>query len=273
MLGELAGAGHDVVLVVTRPDKRRGRRAPPTPTPVKQAAELLGVPVAHDVDSVVGCGAELGVVVAFGRIIKPHVLAALPLVNVHFSLLPRWRGAAPVERAILAGDAVTGVSLMQVDEGLDTGPVYRRVEVPIGPEETAPQLTGRLAREGARLLLSALAEGLGEPEPQSGEATYAEKVTAEELRLDWRRPAAELHRVVRVGRAWTTWRGRRLLVLEASVLDGGEGRRAGELDGTAVHTAAGLLQLVRVQPEGRPAMPAGEWLKGARPRPGETLGG
>jgi methionyl-tRNA formyltransferase len=260
------------VLAVTRPDKRRGRRAPPTPTPVKQAAERLGIPVGHDVDGVVGCGAELGVVVAFGRLIKAHVLAAVPMVNVHFSLLPRWRGAAPVERAILAGDAVTGVCLMKVDEGLDTGPVYRRVEVPIGPEETALQLTGRLARIGASLMVEALAEGLGDPEPQTGEATYAEKVTPEELRLDWRRPASELHRVVRIGRAWTTWRGRRLLVLEARVLDGGEPRRAGELAGTAVQTAAGLLQLVRVQPEGRPAMVAEEWLKGARPQPGEALG-
>src|SRR5207302_6690123 len=122
----------------------RGRGSALAPSPVKAAATELGVGVTDQVDDVIDSGAELGVVVAFGRLIKPHVLAALPMVNVHFSLLPRWRGAAPLERAILAGDTETGVCLMGLEEGLDTGPVYECVPVGIGPEETADELRGRL---------------------------------------------------------------------------------------------------------------------------------
>ena len=147
-LRALCDAGHDVAIVVTGADKRRGRNQAPTASPVKVAARSLGLPVTHHVADAVEVGADLGVVVAFGRIIKPEVLARLAMVNVHFSLLPRWRGAAPVERAILAGDPVTGVCLMEVEEGLDTGGVYRRLEVAIGPHETAAELTSRLARLG-----------------------------------------------------------------------------------------------------------------------------
>ena len=137
-LEALVAAGHDVALVVTatrraaRPRRRRRRRARCT-----AAADRSGSTCSHDVDDVLGVDAELGVVVAFGQLIKPHVLARLPMINLHFSLLPRWRGAAPVERAILAGDDVTGVCVMQVAEGLDTGDVYACVEVPIGPVTTA----------------------------------------------------------------------------------------------------------------------------------------
>ena len=180
------------------------------------AALELGLPVSHRVQDVVDAAADLGVVVAYGRIISAEVLDRLDMVNVHFSLLPRWRGAAPVERAILAGDTVTGVCLMAIDEGLDTGPVYRCEKVAIGDDETAAALVGRLAVTGAALLVSALDEGLGSPAPQRGEATYAAKITPEDLHLDWSQSAAELVRVVRVGRAWTTWRGKRLLVHQAA---------------------------------------------------------
>src|SRR5947208_737935 len=129
--------------------------------------------------------AELGVVVAFGRLIKPHVLAALPMVNIHFSVLPRWRGAAPLERAILAGDTETGVCLMQLEEGLDTGPVYDCVRVPIGPDDTAVELRERLVEAGTDLLVTRLRDGLGTPMAQEGETTYADKVAPEEHRLDW----------------------------------------------------------------------------------------
>src|SRR5690606_7141689 len=129
---------------------------------------------------------------------KPHVLAELPMVNLHFSLLPRWRGAAPVERAILAGDTETGVCVMAVEEGLDTGGVYRRATVPIGPDDTLAELQARLVEVGTQLLVDTLRDGLGEPEPQQGEATYADKIDPAELRLDWERPAVELHRVVRL---------------------------------------------------------------------------
>jgi methionyl-tRNA formyltransferase len=168
-LRALVDAGHEVVLVVTRVDKRRGRGSGVSPSPVKAAALELGLPVSHDVDDAIVAaqeqGAELGVVVAFGQIIKPHVLDVLPMVNLHFSLLPRWRGAAPVERALLAGDEVTGVCVMALEEGLDTGGVYARREVPIGPETTAAELRGQLVDVGTQLLVDTLAEPLGEPEP------------------------------------------------------------------------------------------------------------
>jgi methionyl-tRNA formyltransferase len=273
-LRAIVDAGHEVGLVVTRPDKRRGRHEPPRPSPVKAVALELGLPVATRAEDALAVGAELGVVVAYGRIIKNEVLEHLPLVNAHFSLLPRWRGAAPVERAILAGDTVTGVCLMAIDEGLDTGPVYRCEQVAIGPEETAAELRSQLATLGASLLVAALATGLGEPVPQHGEPTYAQKIEPADLFLDWQRPAVELHRVVRLGRAWTTWRGRRLLVLAARVSDRPDGARApGQLQGDVVVTGQGGLRLVTVQPEGRGPMAAADWLRGARPRLNESVGG
>ncbi|HEX4863544.1 MAG TPA: methionyl-tRNA formyltransferase [Acidimicrobiales bacterium] len=270
-LRSIVAAGHDVALVVTRADKRRGRNAAPSPSPVKATAVELGLPVTTRIEDVLDAGAKLGVVVAFGRIIKDEILDQMPMVNAHFSLLPRWRGAAPVERAVLAGDTETGVCLMAIDAGLDTGPVYRCEKVSIGSEETADQLRERLSELSARMLVEALETGLGEPVPQEGEPTYAAKLEPAELHLNWERPAAELHRVVRVGRAWTSLRGRRLLVLEARVVDR-SGGAPGSLDGSVVSAGDGGLELLRVQPEGRPALPAVDWLRGARPAPGEVLG-
>ena len=151
----------------------------------------LGLPLAYRAADVLGSGAELGVVVAYGRIVKPDVLAQVPMVNVHFSLLPRWRGAAPVERAILAGDAETGVCLMEMEEALDTGPVYARVRAPIGEDETADELRRRLGHLGNALLLEALQEGLEVPTAQVGEPTYAAKLEPGELHLDFARPAED----------------------------------------------------------------------------------
>jgi methionyl-tRNA formyltransferase len=239
--------------VVTRPPKRRGRGGASSPTPVEEIAVGAGLPVTYDIADVTGQDADLGVVVAYGRIIKPDILAVLPMVNVHFSLLPRWRGAAPVERAILAGDTVTGVCLMDVEEGLDTGAVYRRSEVPIGPEETAAELTDRLAVVGADLLVASLRDGLGRPAPQDGEPTYAAKIEPADLHLDWTRPASELQRVVRLGRAWTTHRGKRLLILDAVPADTG---------GVVVPTGDGGLLLRTVQPEGKKPMAAADWVRG-----------
>jgi methionyl-tRNA formyltransferase len=261
----LVAAGFEVALVVSGADRRRGRGASTSPSPVKAAALELGIPVTSRVDDVLGLGAELGVVVAFGRLIKPHVLAEVPMVNLHFSLLPRWRGAAPVERALLAGDAETGVCLMQLEEGLDTGPVYGCERVAIGPEETLDELRGRLVEIGTGLLLRSLQGGLGRPTPQEGEVTYAAKLEPAELRLDWALPAAELHRVVRLGRAWTTFRGARLRVLRARVVDGGE------LSDAVMPAGEAALELVEVQPEGKRPMAATAWLAGARPAPGERL--
>ena len=271
-LRALVDAGHDLALVVTRPDKKRGRGGALMPSPVKAAAEELGLPVSDRVDDVLESGAELGVVVAYGRLIKPHVLAVLPMVNLHFSLLPRWRGAAPVERAILAGDLVTGVCVMGLEEGLDTGPVYACEKRAIGQEETLHEVRSALTATGTRMLVELLASGLPEPRPQLGEPTYAAKIEPEEHHLDWTRPAVELHRVIRLGSAWTTFRDRRLRVLRAPMSPGPE-LAPGEIDADAllVGTGEGALGLVEVQPEGKGPQPATAWRNGARLHPGERL--
>ena len=272
-LRALVAAGHEIVLVVTRADRRRGRGSATSPSPVKAAAIELGLPVTHDIDDLLTIEAELGVVVAYGRIIKPHVLAALPMINVHFSLLPRWRGAAPVERALMAGDAVTGVCIMGVSNALDTGPVYARREVSIGPRATATSLRAELVDVGTRLLVDTLADPLPTPTPQDGDVTYAEKITPDELRLAWTRPAVELDRWVRVGGAWTTFRDRRLKVHDAAVVPGADGEpgRLGA-DLATVATGDGGLRLLTVQPEGKAAMRWADFANGARPVAGEPLG-
>jgi methionyl-tRNA formyltransferase len=286
-LRALVAAGHDVALCVTRPDRRRGRGGAVTPSPVKAAALDLGLAVSHVMEDVAAAGVELAVVVAYGRIIPATLLAQVPMVNLHFSLLPRWRGAAPLERAILAGDRETGVCLMKVEEGLDTGPVYARAVVPVDDELDLVALRATLTALGSRLLVESLAggvSGLPVPQPQVGEPTIAPKVTVEDLRLQWSRPASELLRVVRLGRAWTTFRGRRLGVLKAAagagvVADeagmddmGDSSGPPGTLHGTSVITGRGTLVLAQVQPESRSAMAAADWIRGTRPSVGERLG-
>ncbi|HEX2578546.1 MAG TPA: methionyl-tRNA formyltransferase, partial [Aquihabitans sp.] len=184
-LAALVDAGFEVALVVTGADKRRGRRARPSPTPVKLAAVERGLPVSHDLADVPGVGADLGVVVAYGRILRRSLLEQLPMVNLHFSLLPRWRGAAPVERALLAGDERTGVCVMAVEEGLDTGGVHARAELAIRRSSTAEELGRQLSELGSTLLVETLQRGLGAPQPQVGEVTYAAKLTTDDLRLRW----------------------------------------------------------------------------------------
>ena len=263
-LEALHDAGFDIGLVVTNPDRRRGRGSGTAPTPVKEAATRLGLAVTHDVDAVVGSGASLGVVVAFGQIIRPHVLAAVPMVNLHFSLLPRWRGAAPVERAILAGDAVTGVDLMVVEEGLDTGPIHDRVELQIGRDETAAELRYRLVAAGTELLVGALQRGLGTPQPQKGEPVYAHKITPADLCIDWSSPSVQIHRQVRVGGAWTTRDGERFKVWRTALEPTGRG---------VVHpTGDGAIELIEVQPAGKPRMDAAAWANGARWSTDDRLG-
>jgi methionyl-tRNA formyltransferase len=241
------------------------------PSPLKAAAQARGLAVTSRVDDLLDAEVDRGVVVAFGRLIKPHVLEKVPMVNVHFSLLPRWRGAAPVERTILAGDAETGVCLMELEEGLDTGPVYACEKVAVGPDETVEELRARLIDAGVPLLLRALQDGLGEARPQAGEPTYAAKIDPDELRIDWAQPGDQVWRVIRLGRAWTTFRGKRLRVLRA--------RRApsegppGTLNGLVVGAGdATGVELLEVQPEGRGPQPATAWRNGARPSPGEQFG-
>jgi methionyl-tRNA formyltransferase len=277
-LHALVEAGHDIALCVTRPDRRRGRGKDVTPSPVKAAATGLGIPVTHDMDDLTTAGVELAVVVAYGRIIPARLLEQIPMVNLHFSLLPRWRGAAPVERAILAGDRETGVCLMKVEEGLDTGPVYAVRTVPLDDEITLAALRVELVDVASALVVASLARGvagLPDPVPQAGEVTLADKISTEDLHLDWTRTAAELRRVVRLGRAWTTFRGKRLTVLATRPGPNEAGADAvppGSLVGPVVATGDGSLVLEQVQPESRSPMSAEEWLRGVRPAAGERLG-
>jgi methionyl-tRNA formyltransferase len=285
-LRALVAAGHDVALVVTRPDRRRGRGADATASPVKQAAAELGLRVATPerssdaVDDVAASGATLGVVVAYGQLLRPAFLAALPggFVNLHFSLLPRWRGAAPVERALLADDHETGVCLMRVEEGLDTGGVYATARIAIGAEETAGELRARLVEAGTTLLVDRLADVVGaDPDPQVGEPTYADKLTVDEFAIDPTGTAADLARLVRAGNprpgAWCSVGGRRVKIWRAHDTGAAvpEGARAGDLTKAgALVTPTGLLDLVEVQPEGKRTM-AGAALVAGLPRDARRL--
>jgi methionyl-tRNA formyltransferase len=262
-LRALVDAGFDVALVITRVDKRRGRGSDLAPSPVKAAAIELGLPVSHNVDDALTVGADLGVVVAFGQLIKPHVLEALPMVNLHFSLLPRWRGAAPMERALLAGDKETGVGLMQLEEGLDTGPLFAEVRTTISSDDTGDSLRDCLTAIGSEMLVRCLRTGLGTPTPQVGDPTYAAKLSMNDLRIDWSLPASVTDRVIRLGGAWTTADGRRLKVVSATIQSGDVIGATGQLVGAVVQTGDGLLRLDKVRPEGKGVMAMKDWLNGA----------
>ena len=267
-LRALVHGGIEVAHVVTRADKRRGRGNELSPSPVKQAALELGLPVSHAVDDVLEVPCDLGVVVAYGALIKPHVLTRLPMVNLHFSLLPRWRGAAPVERALLAGDTETGVCLMRVDVGLDTGGVLDRRSMAIDATTTADDVRARLVADGTDMLLTALRHGLPIEVPQAGEAVYADKITPDDLRIDWAAAAHQAVRQTRVGGAWTTWNQKRFKIHDARTaapFDGGPGL-CRVIDGRVlVNTALESLELLSVQPEGKASMSATAWANGARP--------
>lgn len=276
-LEALIAEGHDVAFVVTQPDRRRARNGQVLGTPVKQAAERLGLTVrdperaSEVVDACVASGAEVGVVVAFGQLLPDSLLEAFPrgCINVHYSLLPRWRGAAPVARAILAGDSQTGVSIMQLESGLDTGPVYATATEAIDARDTTGSLLDRLDHLGAQLLLDTLPklDGLAAI-AQSGTVTLAEKVSVDEFQLDWNLPAEALDRIIRAGHpapgAWTTVGGGRCKVLEAQLVAPPELPVGVVAADGAVATGDGGLRLVRIQPAGKPAMDIGAWLAGRR---------
>lgn len=265
ILSRLVAEGFDVCEVVTGADARRGRGGAVTASPVKQVATANGIPVRHSLGDVSSRWDDvLGVVVAYGRIIPADLLAVTSMVNVHFSLLPRWRGAAPVERAILAGDEKTGVCIMEVVEELDAGGVFASGEIAVGVS-TRDELLSALTRLGADLLVRTLRGPVVDAVPQVGEPTYARKISPAEGSIDWTADAVSVSRVVRALRAHTTAGGRRLLVLGAEPLEvDGEGV-PGHCDGSAVVTCgAGSLRLTRVQPEGRGALDAREWRLGVR---------
>jgi methionyl-tRNA formyltransferase len=280
----LAGlaAGTDVELVVTRPDKPRGRSGKPKPPAVKEAAEAWGLPIAQPERARQVLerlqGLDLAVVVAYGQILPADVLAAPTrgFVNVHFSRLPRWRGAAPVARAILAGDAATGVDIMQLDEGMDTGPLIARREVPIDATDTTGMLTARLAGLGAELLteaLPAILDGTASCTPQEeAGVTIAGKLSSGEGRLDPRSMTAEtVDRVVRAFNptpgAWGMVDGQRLKVWETEVrtdLTVPPGRTDLHEGVPVVGVTGGAVELVEVQAAGKSRLPGSVWARGYR---------
>ena len=271
-----------IELVVTRPDRPRGRSGQPQPPPVKEAAAAWGIPViqpgrAADVSEQLA-GLDLAVVVAYGQIL-PETMLAIPthgFINVHFSRLPRWRGAAPVARAILAGDTETGVDIIQLDAGMDTGPIIARTSAPIDPAETTGTLTARLAGIGADLLaetIPTILDGSATRSAQSGEgATIAAKLSSEEARLDpHTMPAVMCDRAVRAFNpnpgAWGMLDGERLKVWEARVepdSDLAAGEMVLEHDLPLVGTPSGALELIEVQAPGKSRMRAGIWGRGYR---------
>jgi methionyl-tRNA formyltransferase len=226
----------------------------------------------HNQDSLVGV---TGVVVAYGRILKDPLISLIPLVNLHFSLLPRWRGAAPVERAILCGDATTGSSIMQIEEGLDTGGVYAVEEVDIFSHESADELRSRLGVVGSHQLVQLLRYGFPQPAPQKGEPVHAEKISPVELQIHWSQPAINAQRQVRVGGAFTYFRNARVKVLDARVHnDDAENTvdtsfATGAIvqlrkEGVVVQTSNGQLLVSQVQAESKKPMLARDWANGLR---------
>lgn len=278
-LQALHQVGHDIALVVTRADKKRGRGGKLSPSPVKAAALELGLAVSHDPADVLATGAELGVVVAYGRLISAEILDVIPMLNLHFSLLPKWRGAAPVERALLEGDSKTGICIMGLEETLDTGPVYARLEVPIAAGATLDSVRVELVEKGTALMIDTLAGELPTPVAQEGEPSYAKKITSETMRIDFDQPAETVERVVRLGRAWTMFRGKRLGVWQLRLAtddDLGSSRTQlspGEVDSDGyVGTGSSPLQLVEVQPESKKRMSAESWLNGLQLDQAEMFG-
>ena len=291
-LDALVGAGHQVACVYTQPPRPAGRGKRDRPSPVHARAEALGIEVRHPPSlkpqevqaDFAALAAEAAVVAAYGLILPRAVLEAPArgCLNVHASLLPRWRGAAPIHRAVMAGDAETGVCIMAMEAGLDTGPVLSRGAVPIGPGDTTGDLEPRLAELGARLMVRALGEDPA-PVPQPAEGiTYAAKIDKAEAAVDWTRPAGEIARHINglspAPGAWTTRRGRRLKLLRALARpeDGGDAPGAILAPGPGaplrVACGSGAVELVEVQPEGRGRQPAADHVNGQPPAPGERLG-
>jgi len=266
VLDAIVAAGHPVPLVVSRADARRGRGSSVSASPVKARALELGLNVTDALDDLRALDVTpdtVAVVVAYGRIIPVDILSLMPMVNVHFSLLPRWRGAAPVERAILAGDAETGVCIMQMEEGLDTGAVYARESTPITDTETSAELTQRLAVMGADLMCRVLGGELPEPVPQTGESTYAKKITASDTQIDWHETSDVTLRRVRAVTAHTFLDGKRLRVLAAESSADPVAESHMDANGV-VGTSDGSVRVLRVQPEGKQAMTAGDWIRGLK---------
>ncbi|MEW2918138.1 methionyl-tRNA formyltransferase [Ruegeria sp. ANG10] len=278
VLDALVEAGHEIASVYCQPPRRAGRGKKDRPTPVHARAEALGLAVRHPVslkspeeqDAFVALNADVAVVVAYGLLLPQPILDA-PVqgcLNIHASLLPRWRGAAPIHRAIMSGDAETGICIMQMEAGLDTGPVLLRQVTRIGPQETTAQLHDRLAPMGADLIVNALArlpELTPEPQPEDG-VTYASKIDKAEARVDWARPAVDVDRQIRglspFPGAWTLIGGDRVKLL-ASKLAEGQGAPGEVLNDTLrVACGEGAIDLLRLQRAGKGAQDTETFLRG-----------
>ena len=292
-LSELVGAGHDVACVYTQPPRAAGRGQKARLSPVHAFAEQAGIPVvttptlkdAQEQRAFAAIGADVAVVIAYGLILPKQVLQAPEhgCLNLHASLLPRWRGAAPIQRAIMAGDAETGVMVMRMDEGLDTGPVCLSDRASIGVDETAGELHDRLARLGADLMVRALAaleRGSLDcrAQPEEG-VTYAAKIEKAEARIDWNRAAIDVHNAIRglspFPGAWfeldVNGRPERIKVLRSSLADG-EGTPGAVLDDAlSVACASGAVQLTHLQRAGKKPISAAEFLRGVPVAAGASL--
>lgn len=274
---EALAASHQVVAVYSQPPRPAGRGKELRPSPVQACAERLGLPVRHPVSlkgaeaqaEFAALGADVAVVVAYGLILPQAVLDAprLGCLNIHASLLPRWRGAAPIHRAIMAGDAETGICIMRMEAGLDTGPVLLREAVAIGAEETTQDLHDRLSAMGARLILTALDRLptlVAETQPETG-VTYATKIDKAEARVDWSRPAVEVDRLIRglspFPGAWCMAGGERVKLLRSRVVDG-RGEPGAVLGGLVVACGDGAVEITLAQREGKKAQGPEEFLRG-----------
>lgn len=275
---EAVHAEHEIICVYTQPPRPAGRGKKPRPTPVHARAEVLGLDVRHPVSlkdaaaqaEFAALQADIAVVVAYGLILPQAVLDAprFGCLNIHASLLPRWRGAAPIQRAIMAGDAETGICIMQMEAGLDTGPVLLREDTPIAPLDTAQTLHDRLSMMGAALITRALA-GLANlttvPQPEEG-VTYAAKIDKAEARIDWTRPAEEVARHIRglspFPGVWFDSPYGRLKLLNARPVEG-QGTPGTLLHGLTIACGTGAVEVLDVQREGKRAMSAEEMLRGA----------
>jgi len=289
-LRALIAAGHEIAAVYCQPPRPAGRGKKPRATPVHALAEDLHLPVRHPETlriaeaqaEFTAWAADIAVVVAYGLILPQAVLDAprLGCVNIHASLLPRWRGAAPIHRAIIAGDDETGISIMQMEAGLDTGPVLLTRTLPIGAEDTTAALHDRLSQLGAEAIVAALADfdSLSPvPQPQEG-VTYAEKIDKAEAAIDWSNDAAEIDRQIRglspFPGAWTTHSGRRLKFLACRRAQARpDGAAAGSvIDGLTIACGTGAIEITELQPEGKPRMAAADFLRGTDLPAGTILG-
>ena len=269
-------ARHEVVAVYSQPPRAAGRGQKPRPSPVQRAAEELGLPVrvperlksVEDQADFAALGADVAVVVAYGLILPQPVLDAprLGCLNIHASLLPRWRGAAPIHRAVMAGDAETGVAIMQMEAGLDTGPVLAEARTAIGPEDTTADLHDRLAGMGANLIVDVLERLPLAAVPQAAEGvTYAAKIDKAEARIDWSRPAAEVDLLIRglspFPGAWCLIGEERVKLLRSRLIPA-SGAPGEVLSGFRVACGQGAIEVLEAQREGKRPMPAEEILRG-----------